>query len=390
MTATDAFIEALDVLSLRGNKLFGDPGSWGEAWMPPAPSVAAGALRSHLLAQRGVELAAFAQGAISDPQVGSPDKPGPFTLAAFQLARRKADGGIEPLYPLPADLVVQEKAGERTIAQLQPIRVNAALRGSAPLPLWPVLAEGAERSKPVGGLWLTAEGLRAWMAGRAIDPDAHLVESGALWKLEARVGVGLDAHKRRAEDGKLFSLQAIHPGPGVGFAVRVLGAELPAGMLRFGGDGRGARLTPARVDWPEPDYEAIARAGRARLVLTSPGLFERGWLPTGAGEADPSHGAPFELNGVRGRIVCAAVPRAQVVSGFDLARWQPKTALRAAPAGSVYWIEELQATPEALRKLVARGLWTDGAYDRDTRRAEGFNRVMLAIWMNDALIPTRF
>lgn len=380
MTATDAFIEALDVLSLRGNKLFGDPGSWGEASMPPPPSVAAGALRSHLLVHRGVDLAAFAKGVVSDPQVGSPDQPGAFTLAAFQLARRTLDGRIEPLYPLPADLVVQEREGERTVAHLRPIRVNEALRGSAPLPLWPVLAEGAERSKPVGGLWLTAEGLRAWMAGRAIDLKEHLVESGALWKLEARVGVGLDAHKRRAEDGKLFSLQAIQLGPGVGFAVRVLGMDVPAGLLRFGGDGRGARLTPARVDWPEPDYEAIAQAGRARLLLTSPGIFERGWLPTGTGEPDPIQGAPFELDGVRGRIVCAAVPRTQVVSGFDLASWQPKTAQRAAPAGSVYWIEELEATPEALRKLVARGLWTDSQYDGDPRRAEGFNRLTLAIW----------
>lgn len=381
MTATDAFIEALDVLSLRGNKLFGDPGSWGEAWMPPPPSVAAGALRSHLLVHRGVDLADFAKGAVSDPQVGSPDQPGAFTLAAFQLARRKADGRIEPLYPVPADLVVHEKEGERRVVSLQATRVDAALKGSAPLPRWPVLAEGAERSKPVGGLWLTSGGLRAWMAGRAIEPNEHLVESSELWNLEARVGLGLDAHKRRAEDGKLFSLQAISFKQGTGFAVRVLGAELPAGMLRFGGDGRGACLTAASVDWPElkPEYyEAIAKARRARLLLTSPGIFERGWLPTGAGEADPTRGAPFALNGVRGRIVCAAVPRSQVVSGFDLARWRPKTAQRAAPAGSVYWIEDLEATPEALCKLVARGLWTDDAYERDPRRAEGFNRLIWA------------
>ena len=37
------FIEPLDVLYLRGNKLFGDPGSYGESMIPPWPSVAAGA-----------------------------------------------------------------------------------------------------------------------------------------------------------------------------------------------------------------------------------------------------------------------------------------------------------------------------------------------------------
>lgn len=39
---TTVLIEPLDVLILRGNKLFADAGSHGEALMPPWPSVAAG------------------------------------------------------------------------------------------------------------------------------------------------------------------------------------------------------------------------------------------------------------------------------------------------------------------------------------------------------------
>ena len=45
-SSASLFIEPLDVLILRGNKLFADAGSHGEALMPPWPSVAAGALRS--------------------------------------------------------------------------------------------------------------------------------------------------------------------------------------------------------------------------------------------------------------------------------------------------------------------------------------------------------
>ena len=379
MTATSAFIDALDVLSLRGNRLFGDPGSWGESVMPPPPTVAAGALRSHLLARDGVDLAAFAGGAESHPTVGSRDKPGSFTLAAFQIARRRADGRVEPLYPVPADLVISGKGEARRIERLLPMRIDA-LEGSATLPLWPVLAEADERRKPETGLWLTGEGLRAWMAGKPIHAVRHVVATDSLWKTEARVGVRLEAARRRASDGDLFSLQAVSFTNDVGFAVQVQGTPLPAGMLRFGGDGRGAWLEPCTVDWPEPDWEAIAQAGRARLLLTSPGIFERGWLPTGAGNPSGKQGAPFELCGVRARILAAAVPRAQVVSGFDLARWQPKPAQRAAPAGSVYWLEDLDATPEALRKLAERGLWTEAQYNDDLRRAEGFNRVALAQW----------
>jgi CRISPR-associated protein Cmr3 len=60
MVATETrqtlFIEPLDVLFLRGNKLFGDPGSFGESLVPPWPSVAAGAIRSALLAHKRVDL----------------------------------------------------------------------------------------------------------------------------------------------------------------------------------------------------------------------------------------------------------------------------------------------------------------------------------------------
>ena len=51
------FLEPLDVLFLRGNKLFGDPGSFGESLIPPWPSVVAGALRSRMLADDRVDLA---------------------------------------------------------------------------------------------------------------------------------------------------------------------------------------------------------------------------------------------------------------------------------------------------------------------------------------------
>ena len=85
----------------------------------------------------------------------------------------------------------------------------------------------------------------------------------------------------------------------------------------------------------------------------------------------------FDFLGVRGRVVCAAVPRAEVVSGFDLARWQPKPAERAAPSGSVYWIEDLEGDAATIGRLAEYGLWPESA-DNHSRRAEGFTRFSLA------------
>jgi CRISPR-associated protein Cmr3 len=144
----------------------------------------------------------------------------------------------------------------------------------------------------------------------------------------------------------------------------------------LGGDGRAASVhsiadfKPTEPD--ERDYGAIAESRRCRLVLTTPGLFPEGWkLPGLDSELN------WQLDDVCAKLVAAAVPRAEVVSGWDLAQWQPKPAQRVAPAGSVYWLEDLSATPDALRKLAGSGLWLS-TEDNSSRRAEGFNRFTFA------------
>lgn len=404
---TSVFIEPLDVLLLRGNKLFGDPGSHGEALIPPWPSVAAGALRSRMLADDGIDLAAFARGEVPHASLGTPTAPGAFTIAGFHLARRHADGRVEPLLAPPADLVVFAAEGDQPfrVQRMAPTAPAAGLASSADLPLLPVLAQ-ADRRKPAGGYWLTEAGVRKYLAGRTPNAADDWVKAGALWQFDHRVGVGLDAAQRRAKDGQLFSMQAVamlkrghrldrrdekeqSVRYDVGFLATVSGAEPPtSGLVRLGGDGRAAALHPARAyRVPEPDYAAIAAARRCRLLLTSPGLFANGWLPSGANpDTRRADGAiRFELHGVSGWLVCAAVPRAEVISGWDLAAWSlgkgggPKPALRAAPAGSVWWLDELDAPPDALRKLAETGLWREPCDDA-ARRAEGFNRIASAAY----------
>lgn len=391
MGTTQYFIEPLDVLFLRGNKLFGDPGSFGESLVPPWPSVAAGALRSALLVHKGYDLARFARGGIADdPELGTPERPGSFTLTGFQLARRHEDGMVEPIFSLPADLVASKRDnGEIDVRRMSPHRPAEGILSSAATECLAVLPE-RERGKPVTGLWLTAEGWKLHLQGNSIDVNEHLVLSSKLWSLDTRVSVGLDPARRTAEEGKLFTVQAValrrkeHGSPNdgaafdVGFLAGVAGADLPTQLtLRFGGDGRGALAERAQPIASEPDYEAIALARRCRLILTAPGIFAGGWRPTGA--SGGGRDLRFDLHGVMARLVCAAVPRAEIVSGFDLAGWQPKPAHRIASAGSVYWMEELEASPDSLRKLAERGLWSDPP-ENSQRRAEGFNRCTLAVY----------
>jgi CRISPR-associated protein Cmr3 len=307
---------------------------------------------------------------------------------------------VEALIQPPADLViVEDDRGRPGVQALSPTvlpRAGAGLQCSAPFARLPVLAE-TTRGKPAGGYWLTEAGWQQYLAGQAPAPT-QLVKFSMLWSLDHRVGVGLDAATGRAADGRLFSVQAVamvEHGQRIGtdretgkpvladYDVGVLaavgGAAPPTdGLLRFGGDGRAAAVhATADHRLPEPDYDRIAAAGRCRLVLVTPGIFAGGWLPTGVIQADGEF--RFDLHGVKGRLVCAAVPRAEVISGWDLARWEPKAALRAVSAGGVYWLDQLDTTPAALRKLVEGGLWSEPCEDA-ARRAEGFNRVALAAW----------
>jgi len=395
MTHTYRFMEPVDVLFMRGNKLFGAPGSYGESLVPPWPSLAAGAIRSRMLVDEDIDLKRFAKGQIEHPQLGTPQKPGDFTVTAFQLARRHADGRVEILVQPPADLVVSaDSGGKLALRRLRPGPLPKGLQSSAPLPLLPILPED-QRRKPVGDRWLTQADWQACLEGRLPSVD-QLVETRQLWKIDERIGVGLDPATRSAREGQLFTTQAVsmvkqdhvveaeekdprRAGYDVGFLVAIQGAEPPQdGSLRFGGDGRAATIRPADQYTPVAvDYEKIVHAGRCRLILTTPGLFEKGWLPTGVQRRDDGSYL-FDLHGVRGRLVCAAVARAETISGWDLAQKQPKPAQRVAPAGSVYWLNDLQATPEALGKLAKRGLWSDECEDA-SRRAEGFNRFVFAI-----------
>ena len=374
MTLETRFLEPLDVLFLRGNQLFGEAGSYGEALMPPWPSVAAGAIRSHMLASDGIDLAAFAIGKAPHPQLGTPQQPGSFVLEHFQLARQQGDA-VELIVPLPADLVVSQASdGTPSVTALHPTALHPHIATSSPLPLVPVLAQ-SDRSKAASGWWLRQSGWQKYLQGQT-PAAADLVHSRDLWAHDERIGIGLDVGTRSAADGKLFTARAVALKEGVGFAVAASGATLPANAsLRLGGDGRAAQLHNAALTWPQADYAAIAKSGRCRLVLTSPGIFADGWrLPGMAANGQ------LQLPGVNARVVAASVNRAETISGWDLAARQRKAAVKAAGSASVYWLDDLQATPEALGKLVAQGLWSEPCEDAQ-RRAEGFNRLALAAWI---------
>ena len=387
-------VRPLDVLHLRGNRLFADA-SHGEAVMPPWPSVFSGALRSWILAARGVDFGAFGRGSFDDAAVAavvgrSPTDPGSFRVTSVALADDAAGPGAGRVYfPLPADLFAagDDESGYR----ITPLRPASAASlggiGSFPPPLVPVL-RSAKPEKPAAGLWIDASGMLAHLRGRRV-PTSSVVPSSKLWKIDSRLGIALEPRSRTASQGMLYTTDAIALAQDKAFLVGVSGAgELldRGGVVRLGGDGRGAQVVPWKPAAGERvmPWEVLPSSGSFRMILATPGVFRGGWLPPGVDAEGEDH--VLDFHGLRARLVAAAVGRAGVVSGWNLAERRPKPAEKVVPAGSVYWFERIEGEVSALAALRDEGLWPlygDLTPAERARRAEGFNNAWFGEWGAD-------
>jgi CRISPR-associated protein Cmr3 len=380
------FIRPLDVISIRGNRSFGGSGEYGEAIMPPWPSLFAGALRSAMLGRDSAALAAFGPkkpqpaGALGEV-LGTPERPGTFRLQWASLGRIFKNETCEAAIPLPADLVALKDDNTSTaqLHWLRPSPLPTGVRAAFPLPLLPLLRSG-QRAKTESGRFLTGKLLEKYISGNDSLPSDSL-HIRDLYQRETRVGIGMNNGTGTVEDGALYSTEVVSFQTDCGFLVEVCAGGvdpsrlLPGGsLLRLGGDGKGAvcQLLP-HFSLPPAPLAQIEQNRGFRLVLTSPGIFMQGWLPDGV------QGTRLEGEGFSAELVCAAVSRAGVISGWDLAKWEPKPAQRVAPAGSVYWFNDFKGDTGKLAKWVAGGLWSDNPDEQ--RRAEGFNRALLAAWV---------
>lgn len=391
------FVRPLDVLYLRGNKLFGGAGDHAEALMPPWPSLFAGAIRSSMLVRSGVDLGRFTDEAAAHtdtrlkPVLGTPADPGSFAVSFVGLGQTTRGAVPELLVPLPADLVVQAARDTREVAvtRLVPDAGDAlaAITTSSTLPRLPLLVTDSQE-KPRSGFWLTGAGLQVYLDG-GTPTATHLVPRSDLWDTDPRLGIARSRDTYTAEEGKLYTTETVALAAGVGFVVGIDGCEpglLPVDtLLRLGGDGRGAEVS--LWDGATPPAVKLSQDEPFVALLATPGLFPAGWLPPGVGR-DAQGTWRLAVPALTARLAAAAVPRAEVVSGWDLPAHKPKPAQRAVPTGAVYHFDETRGNPAswatALWDAVERDLAATGHDTYDTvwrqRRAEGFSNLLLGRW----------
>ncbi len=371
------FVKPLDVLYLRGNRLFDSGGDHGEAQMPPWPSMMAGALRSRIMEDAQADFQACKNGQIKDALksvIGTPEKPGDFQLHEFTIARLHKQEA-QRCYPLPADCYVAEAA---TQAQyLHPVELPDGISASCRLNRVAAL-KTLEKSKPANAQWLTQTGFNRYLNGEPLQ-HGDFLSSSDLWTTDQRLGIALDRQSHSAEESKIYTTDVIDFNADCGFVCSFSGARAlcpQTGLLRLGGDGHAASLLPIKPVELTVDLERIAHEKRFRLIMLTPGLFEKGWLPAAVDEKN----FRLESDHFSARLSAVALSRPAIISGWDMVKNLPKTAYKTVAVGSVYWFEDFSGDIDELQQLSNQGFWLLSDYPDANRKAEGFNQCIIAPW----------
>ena len=329
-------LNPVDTLFFRDARPFG-PASQAESVLP-MPQTLAGAFRTLLLERHGVDLGGISArvkdtGSFSAALAGMDDEVA--SIADVQISGPWIIHNRELLVRTPANLRREKGSDSRRqkVFRLDPRKT--APPGWRPqsqgmLPLWRYGRESVEAVNE----YLRPKGLRQFLQGDTPD-SSELVSAGDLYGVDRRVGIGIDASRRTAREGQIYSAGMLSLKPRVAFYSEVRGPRAtlsPLGasqvLMRFGGEGRYVEIKPAnlRSDWPQaPEY-----SGEGKLALLTTPAWLNGWKPSGI--------AP----------VAAAVGGYEAISGWDIAKGGPKPNRFMVPAGTVYFLPPGDDMPGAL------------------------------------------
>lgn len=366
------FIEPNDVLMFRDGRPFaGGDDHFARGIFPPSPATIYGALRSHILSNCWSEFNKFKndQGQIPEDvkkEIGTPTDLGSLALCQFTLAKRNGNN-IEQLFPMPKD-VVQEKGVEDGKPRiLTPFNLsNSRTITDLPAGLSNMWGSTEKPMEAVSG-FLSSKEMGNYLLGTALS----ITEADKLFQTEERTGIQKSRKTRSAETGRLYSVEYFRLNKDTGFAVEVENIKLlpDSGILRLGGDNRSARY--AAEAWDEIPVEQIkkkiADTNCFKLVLTTPAIFKKGWLPDCI-NADTMQG---QINGINVQLVSACIGKPIGIGGYDFVKNHPKVMKKAVPAGSVYSFELTEGDVESLFENV----WLKSISDEKTQ--EGFGITLI-------------
>lgn len=377
-----------DPLIFRDGKPFkADAGARAKSLPFPFPSTVIGAARS--LAGRDAQTGVFDKSQIKE--LLGKKLYGPLLV---EFGEKETNF----LFPAPADALLLKKEDQK---DLSPKEEKARLIQLSPA----ALREGEEtdledlqiisptevaKAKPhhKAPRYWTKDDFFRWLEKPQND-DVVLSKLGHNGPVaESRMHVQIDAGTGTALDGALFQTSGleftqlvkdekeIYPvlskAKELGLAIES-DADLREELGFLGGERRVAQWQKSDLKLPECPSKiskAITKQGSCRLVLLTPAYFENGHLPQWLRE---QYGA---------EVIAAAVPRYQVVSGWNYKENVNKPTRRLVPAGSVYFLKIGKDTKKFVDEVWMQNISDDDENATNQNRLDGFGLAALGTWSN--------
>ena len=348
---------ALDTLFFKESRpMESIGGSQLASVFPPPARTLIGAIRTTIGEALQVDWAQYAKGesSVSDV-IGSVESLNPLSFTGPFLISKG-----ERLYPMPLTYLQNEEAQTRLVPDTKVVHCDL---GKVRLPV--KKNNSLLGAKPVEGAFLSEDGLAQFLSGKEIS-EKHIYPATKLYAQEERLGIGRDYKTRSVEEGLLYQTRHIRPLDAaqlkVGIAMKGLQAELPeSGTVRLGAEGRLAAWQRSE-SVQLPTIPAQAQATGLMLMLLTPALFERGWLPDDFQEhVETYRGVEQEgqhlvwqgtIAGIKLRLITSVVGKPVREGGWDMVKKSPRPLASYVPAGSCYFCEVLEGDLVAAQRAL--------------------------------------
>jgi CRISPR-associated protein Cmr3 len=365
------FIEPCDVLLFRD----GRPFSAGEehrarSIFPPTPNTIQGVIRSKVLAERCGRYQEYKDGCLNCPEnnnckipkeIGTPayNHYGNLQIKVTLLAKYEKQN-LTAYFPVPTD-IVQIKNKDNPVAEsklryLRPLRDTIPGINDLAYSLHSLWTTESTPVEAVQGYW-TQQNLVNYLLDKNLKKPDSL---DTLYNRESRFGIEVDNNIQAVKEGKLYQTEFIRCKENIGLYIEFDGiSNLSAnpdsdiGLIGIGGENRVASYTNILginwTDFRENLIDKLKQSDGFKLYLATPTIFDskhqQGWLPKWIN----SNTLSGEYEGIKLKLISAAISGYQTIGGWDVAHNKPKPTRRAVMAGSVYYFQT-EATPEEILK----------------------------------------
>ncbi len=356
-------IAPLDTLFFRDGKPFSmGKETWADGIFPPSPSTIYGALRSKYFSENIEKFQELEKNKKLDKE-GDPTKK--LTIKNYVL---EIENNL--FFPLPLDLIekkykhvnpkirqqikrteTREKRYE--IEQLKPIYIDNDQVTNLKTE---VLLTHNEEVESIDRGYYKLSNLKSYLIDKNIAKCKKLAD---FLTNEPKVGIKRNYQTHTSSEGNLYRI-GMQRLKNIKIVVRFENLDIPEkGILKLGGESKPVHYRV--IDQPEIQLPEIDRF--FKLYISTPAIFDKGWLPSWIDEENLEGKLPH--TNIKVKLLTAVVGKYINIGGFDIKNRKPKTMYKAVPAGSVYYFKILEGDPIELNKIQETSI-------SDKRKEEGF------------------